>query len=305
MLVLDNVVYIFVQYLKLEIMASKKKPEQRKLSEFFGKRKRENSEGCVIDLVNSTQDSCTQTSQECERSRRLACEVEDTSQVKPPTVPETECSQVSGDGECRSTFSSEALKQSKSFDPKWKENRPWLEYVPGSGMFCSYCKQFDKCPFGRDVWNKVGCVRLRLGSVKAHEQSTEHRDSVALHIQSETSKHIGDLLSNPKEVSRDHMVKAFQCLYFLAKCNIAHTTNFEKLLDLLTQLGLDVKSKICKGANAKYTSETSVKEFLLCLGEVIEQEILKEFHENKYYALMFDETTDISTIEQISFMGDM
>ena len=47
-LVLDNVVYMFVQDLKLEIMASKKKPEQRKLSEFFGKRKRENSEGCVI-----------------------------------------------------------------------------------------------------------------------------------------------------------------------------------------------------------------------------------------------------------------
>ena len=151
---------------------------------------------------------------------------------------------------------------------------------------------------GRFGVNRVACVSLRLESVKAHEICVEHRDSVSLHLQRET-RHIGELLTNPKEISQENMVKAFQCLYFLARNNIPHTTNFEKLLDLLTQLGLDIKSKICKGANAKYTSETSIKEFCLCLGEVIEQKILSEFCENRSYALMFDETTDISTIEQM------
>ena len=95
------------------------------------------------------------------------------------------------------------------------------------------------------------------------------------------------------------MVKAFQCLYFLTKRNIPHTTNFEPLLDLLTDLGLDVKSKLCQGENAKYTSNTSIKEFLLALSDIVEMEILSELRQAKYYSLMFDETTDISTIEQM------
>ena len=51
--------------------------------------------------------------------------------------------------------------------------------------------------------------------------------------------------------------------------------------------------------NAQYTSTTSIREFLMCLSEVIEVQILNQLRENKYYSLMFDETTDISTIEQM------
>ena len=55
---------------------------------------------------------------------------------------------------------SKKQKHASDFDVTWKEGRPWLIYVPGSGMFCSYCKAFDKKPFGRETWNKVGCMRI-------------------------------------------------------------------------------------------------------------------------------------------------
>ena len=77
-------------------------------------------------------------------------------------------------------------------------------------------------------------MRIRLESVKLHENSTEHCDSVALRVICEVSSDVGNMLTKPKEISKENMVKAFQCLYFLAKNNIPHTTNFENLLDLLS-----------------------------------------------------------------------
>ena len=51
------------------------------------------------------------------------------------------------------------------------------------------------------------------------------------------------------------MEQAFSCLYFLTKQRIAHTTNYEPLLDLVGYLGIDIKARISKARNTTYTSE--------------------------------------------------
>jgi len=63
--------------------------------------------------------------------------------------------------------------------------------------------------------------------------------------------------------------QTFECLYFLVKQKIAHTTNFEPLLDLLEYLGVNIR--VAK--NATYTSRTSIQEMVLILSEVIENTI--------------------------------
>ena len=113
-------------------------------------------DGCVV----RTADSPTQTSQ--------------TEAEGPPQVSQPQCSPVSPElSDCSdmslrlrkhtedevkdqlpSTSSSTSsglrtdatvdVKQAQSFDPKWKQNRPWLEFVPGSSMFCVYCKKKKK-----------------------------------------------------------------------------------------------------------------------------------------------------------------
>lgn len=251
--------------------------EQRKISDFFGKKRKVAEEENAGEKDENTAESST--------SHEIDSEMHSAS---------------------TSTTASEKLKKqkrAKEFDQKWKDGRPWLIYKSSDGMFCQYCTEFNKTPFGRTKWNKTGCNRIREESVKDHEITDSHRDAVGLHLQREVSKHIGDMVTKPQEISTDGMVKAFQCLYFLAKHNIAHTTNFSPLLDLLTQLGLDVKSKLYQGANAKYTSNTSIKEFLECLSEVIEQDNLSDMRNSKYFSLMFDETTDVSTIEQMVIHG--
>ncbi|KAJ8050239.1 hypothetical protein HOLleu_03362 [Holothuria leucospilota] len=191
-------------------------------------------------------------------------------------------------------------KHASQFNQTWQKDRPWLiceidRQSQKEVMFCKFCQDFNN----GEVWNRTGCKRVRLESIKVHEQTNEHCNSMSLKVQVEASHHVREMLTKPKEISRNSMVKAFQCLYWLAKRNIPHSTNFEPLLDLLTQLGLDIKAKICKGANATYTSDTAIKEILMCLSEVIEAEILDDLRKNQYYSLMFDETTDVSTIEQI------
>ena len=164
-------------------------------------------------------------------------------------------------------------------------------------MYCLWCKKHNKTPFGCTVWNLTPCKRVRLPSVKDHEISHEHKDSVKLEIMS--CMDVSAQLSKPVAVREDAMIQAFQCLYWLCKQRIPHTTNFEKLLDLATLLGLDIKGNISKGNNAKYTSNMAIAEFLECINEVLEQEILSELKASKHFSLMFDETTDCSVIEQL------
>ena len=63
-------------------------------------------------------------------------------------------------------------RHAADFDNTWMKNRLWLEYVrgsvPNSGMFCTFCQKYDKRPFGREAWNKVGCKIIRLVGPSAH-----------------------------------------------------------------------------------------------------------------------------------------
>ena len=192
-------------------------------------------------------------------------------------------------------------KLAQTFSTKWRINRPWLKYVPNEGMYCTYCQ---KQPHSRSTaWRKTPSVRIRLQNVNEHEETAEHRDSVKAEMAATQSQNVAKLLTNPENISEDGMVQAFKCLYFLCKNNIAHTTNFPKLLELEKLLGIDIKQKISKGNNAKYTSNTAIRDMLQSVSDVIETEILDDIKNSDAYALMFDETTDVSVVEQMVIHG--
>ena len=55
-------------------------------------------------------------------------------------------------------------------------------------------------------------------------------------------------------------------------------------MELEKLLGLDIIEQIQKGRNTKYTSETAMKEMLLCLSKVIETDILNQLKNSYFYA---------------------
>ena len=168
-------------------------------------------------------------------------------------------------------------------------------------MFCKLCRKYDKHSYGHDVWNKTPCNRLRLQSITSHENSSAHRDAIRLELSAQSSRNIASVM-NPV-VPKKGIEKAFACLYLLAKQRIAHTTNFEPLLDLLELLGLKVKSEIQIAKNATYTSCKSIQEMIFTLSEVIEMKILAEMRESDHFALLFDDTTDCLVTEQLAVHG--
>ena len=54
------------------------------------------------------------------------------------------------------------------------------------------------------------------------------------------------------------------------------------------------------GANATYISKTTQNQLIDACREEITAEIIRQIKQAKYYSIMFDETTDASTIEQLS-----
>lgn len=188
-------------------------------------------------------------------------------------------------------------KHAVVFNSKWKRGRPWLKYTPGLGMFCEFCQESDKRPFDREVWNKAPCKRIRLESIQAHEKCVAHIDSLKRKAEARAQPDIAAEII--PAVSFQTMTKVFACLYFLCKQRIAHTTNYEPLLDFIGFLGDKLKEKVFVGRNAHYTSRKSIQEYLKCLSDVLEKDILEELKSSQQFSLMFDETTDCSVREQM------
>ncbi|XP_070537589.1 protein FAM200B-like [Ptychodera flava] len=190
-------------------------------------------------------------------------------------------------------------KQACAYRHEWAQGREtWLYYRQDEGMYCKLCQKYNKRPFDRDTWNKTPCRRLRLGSVKEHEQSAGHLDALKLELLSTTSHNIAEVIQ--PEVGHDAIVSAFKCLYFLAKRRIPHVANFEPLLDLLTQLGLTVKDDLHVAKNATYCSDHSVREMLHFLSSTMEDDTIQRVQKSDFFSIMLDETTDVSVEEQLT-----
>lgn len=63
-------------------------------------------------------------------------------------------------------------------------------------------------------------------------------------------------------VKKQALIGGMKCIYWLAKSEIAHTTNFESLLDLAVSLGSTYLTELHQGGNAKYTSHQSINELI-------------------------------------------
>ena len=92
------------------------------------------------------------------------------------------------------------------------------------------------------------------------------------------------------------------CTHFLARQDIPHTTNFDKLVDLVVSCdGEDLKQLADRaGRNATYTSTDAVFDFIEAIGTWIDEFQLKLLHKAPFFSLMADECTDITTIEELS-----
>ena len=75
-----------------------------------------------------------------------------------------------------------------------------------------------------------------------------------------------------------------RCTHFLARNHIAHTTNFDKLVDLVVSCGSKPLKYFMEkaGKNATYTSHVAVVEFVEAIGIWVEEVMLECLHKASY-----------------------
>ena len=77
--------------------------------------------------------------------------------------------------------------------------------------------------------------------------------------------------------------------------------NFVEIVELLASVMPEVERKFCSlPKNAKYTSKVVQNDLLKAAADVVLKEITEEIKDSEGYAVIADETRDISKVEQLA-----
>ena len=203
--------------------------------------------------------------------------------------------------------------RSRKFNSKWEKDFSWLEYDEDcTGAFCKVCRKSGKSlqrtggvwvtkPFTN--WKKA------VEKMKAHEKSLLHSQANQAALAAEGALQEGSIIQQLQKVDRQERVRnraaiksLIRCTHFLTRQHIPHTTNFDKLVDLVVACGGDDLKHFLEnaGRNAMYTSHIAVVEFVEALSTWVEESLLKRLKKASYYSIMADECTDVTTVEELS-----
>ena len=136
--------------------------------------------------------------------------------------------------------------------------------------------------------------------------------SVEAQVLAESAKKSGDIVERmlaatevERRRNRELMKKLTRSLYFLVKHRMPHTTTFEDL----TMLQIDNRSeqlethhRTCP-SNATYLSKATTTELLNSISHCIEEDLLTRLKSSRFISVMADESTDVSSKEEVSICG--
>ena len=205
-----------------------------------------------------------------------------------------------------------SLTSKRKYSKNWEKQFSWLVYDQDiDGAFCRVCKDNSLDSITQHtggVWvSKPFCNwKKAIERIKAHVRSALHVNAIqALSLTSRQGSVVQQLQrvsSIQKDKNRAAMKSLLRCTHFLTRHNIAHSTNFTELVDLVVSCGTGELQVFVEnaGRNAVYTSRGAVVDFIEAIGTWVGESILKRLQKAQFFSIMADECTDISTIEELS-----
>ena len=97
--------------------------------------------------------------------------------------------------------------------------------------------------------------------------------------------------------------KYVKVAYWLMKHEVAHTTQYESLIDLCTDLdesGLLANWQKQRGENATYKSAATSTEMVKAIGQFLDENTVQELSSSPVLSLMGDEATDVCNRTELS-----
>ena len=205
-------------------------------------------------------------------------------------------------------------KQSRVFQSAWFDEHKWLTFCcTRNKAYCYYCRaavsrgliNFSKkgksafVTSGFDNWKKAK-ERFR-----EHEQSQVHCEAcmkLECLQQSVVAQLSSQLLDDQKQ-RREMLLKELSSVRYLARQGLAlrgHKEEDSNLLQLLKCRADDVQGLNSWMGDGRYLSHDIVNELLEIMSHQVLRGLLCEIREAEWFALIADETRDISGIEQLA-----
>ena len=192
-----------------------------------------------------------------------------------------------------STSNSKSSKHKQDqYDPDWERQYTWLYPTSdGKGMFCTLCQRFNTRNERNSstIFNLLPCVSLRRDVLARHADSLMHKSAVLQEHERLASQPNGGIVhafSEAISMESKPIVGATKCLYWLAKHEIAHTTKYVPLLELVQDLRCSYFDKLRVGGNTTYTSERIIQEFILHMGSQVERGVVQQLLSSPFVSLV-------------------
>ena len=231
------------------------------------------------------------------------------SDIEPPT-PKKRCHGLTS--QASSSQGSVSTKR-RHYLKRWESDFHWLEYDEDlQGAFCKHCKKWGKSnPKTGGTWitKPFSNWKKAIAKMKEHAESEGHILTCQTERTAASALREGSVLQQMYQLEESERLKnrlaiksLLWCTHFLAYNRIAHTTNFGDLVDLVVTCGgRDLKKFVDKaGKNAHFTSKDAVVDFVEVLGTWVDESLLARLQNARYFSLLADESTDITTIEELS-----
>lgn len=217
--------------------------------------------------------------------------------------------------------------QVRFFNRRWYEDYNWLEYsISKDSAFCFACRHFSRpglahtetaFTHGYQNWRKA------TASFKTHNASAGHKYSMDAWAEFNIRKEAGSKISNAlsdghlKTVreNREYMRAVVESLRFTACQTVAqrghredensnNRGNFIELLNVIGKFDKTVAQKISDNPrNAKYTHHDVQNELIEIMANMVREQISSEIEEAGLFALIVDESKDVSKKEQVSVVA--
>ena len=103
------------------------------------------------------------------------------------------------------------------------------------------------------VWSETPCVCLHKDSVHRHSLSQQHKTAIELELCREESQPTGSVeqaFQSQIALNRSAAKVAMECLYWIIKSEIPHTTHYNSLVKAVEFMGCNQLKHLHHGENA-------------------------------------------------------
>lgn len=220
----------------------------------------------------------------------------------------------------------------RRFKVEWVKNHPWLHYsVSEDGVYCKACAIFAPGDIRRQklglfvtkpfqIWTK------QSSAFTSHEAHQYHQDAMTRMVSfrdacSTPTQSVACRLNKERkeQVARNTLVvkSLLECVFFCGKQGLPfrghrddytaseedNKGNFIELVQFRAKTDEVLHSHLEKAPrNAVYTSKTIQNQMISLVASTIQDKIISDIKDAKYFTILADEVADCANVEQLSIV---